>query len=117
MTDLNTVWNSLRSGLKSVFGAKRTWTGRQKRLDRSKMTQSQLRSTNFTNIAGSIVAQFVPIGDHTRNVWCSAFEPSQRQRNGIECCADRFGPSRSARCCAGTGGRSGATEYNFRHGF
>jgi hypothetical protein len=32
--------DSLRPCLKSAFGAKRTWTGRQNRMDRSKMTQS-----------------------------------------------------------------------------
>jgi hypothetical protein len=32
--------DSLRPGRKSAFGAKRTWTGRQNQLDRSKMTRS-----------------------------------------------------------------------------
>ena len=81
------------------------------------MTERRLQSTNFPNIAGPIVAKFVPIGDHTRNVWRSAFEPSRRQRSGIKCCTDCCGPSRSARRCAGAGGRSGATEYNLNHGF
>jgi len=30
------------------------------------MTQSGLRSTNFPNVAGQIVALFVPIGDHKK---------------------------------------------------
>jgi hypothetical protein len=36
--DLNTRSGLAPAGRKSVFGAKRTWTGGQNRLDRSKMT-------------------------------------------------------------------------------